>query len=44
MLVGIAYCYLAVEIRLHEIIKESLKNNPLEKKIADPKLGPIVYR
>jgi len=33
-----------VEIKLQDLIKESLKNNPLLKKIPDPKLGPIVYR
>lgn len=39
-----ALILISVEIRLHDLVQETLKNNPLLKKIADPKLQPIVYK
>jgi hypothetical protein len=40
----LTFLLFAVEMRLQDLIKESLKNNPLLKKIADHKLCPIIYR
>lgn len=33
-----------LEIRLHELVKQTLKNKPLLKRLPDPKLAPIIYR
>ena len=33
-----------LEIRLHQLVKETLKTKPQLKKLPDPKLTPIIYR